>query len=277
MGRDSLRTALIDADVLVYKAGFGAEHTVDWQDGEAPSIFANINVAKQDIRSKVAQYLEATRSDLALLAVSDPDNNFRKRLYPDYKANRGLALRKPVLYYALREWMSEDIGVVWYNQLEGDDVLGILQTSMENTVIVSIDKDMLTVPGMHYNPDKGGEGVIEVSEDEAAWNHLYQTLMGDRVDEYPGCPGIGPVKAKRALDNQGPTWDTVVSVYENAGLDEGDALVQARLARILHNEDYDRATGEITLWNPNSKTEASTKTSTPDPAETPETGGGDST
>ena len=42
--------------------------------------------------------------------------------------------------------------------------------------------------------------------------------------------------------------DTVVEAYEKAGLTEDDALVTARLARILRAEDYDGV--NIKLWEP---------------------------
>jgi hypothetical protein len=49
-------------------------------------------------------------------------------------------------------------------------------------------------------------------------------------------------------DKKGYTWDTVVEAYEKAGLTEDDALVTARLARILRAEDYDGV--NIKLWEP---------------------------
>jgi DNA polymerase-1 len=46
-------------------------------------------------------------------------------------------------------------------------------------------------------------------------------------------------------------WAAVVSHYEAAGLTEEDALVQARVARILHRSDYDMDKKEPILWTPN--------------------------
>jgi DNA polymerase-1 len=61
---------------------------------------------------------------------------------------------------------------------------------------------------------------------------MYQTLVGDTSDGYPGCPGIGPVKAEKVL-GMPPNWQDVVGAYRAAKLTEADALVQARVARIL--------------------------------------------
>ena len=79
--------------------------------------------------------------------------------------------------------------------------------------------------------------------------HLYQTLVGDQTDNYKGCPGVGPVKAETAL-GANPTWASVVGCYEKAGLTEEDALVQARVARILRHGEYNKMTCEVKLWTP---------------------------
>ena len=80
---------------------------------------------------------------------------------------------------------------------------------------------------------------------------MKQTLTGDTVDCYPGCPGVGPVKAQRILDEDGDEYDlwlNVVMAFEKAGLTEEDALVQARLARILTTSDYNYDKEEPILW-----------------------------
>ena len=76
------------------------------------------------------------------------------------------------------------------------------------------------------------------------------------MDGYSGCPGIGPKRAARILDGVfgdpgGPgDWDAVVKTYVKAGLSEEEALVQARVARILRWGEYDRKKGKVKLWNP---------------------------
>ena len=120
--------------------------------------------------------------------------------------------------------------------------------------------------------------VREVTQWEADRFHLIQTLAGDRVDGYAGCPGLGMERAATIIDNpvrllpkEGvktrgvnkgesvtrwmaePTrdyWACIVSHYRKAGLGEAEALVTARLARILRHGEYDPATKEVTLWTP---------------------------
>ena len=130
-------------------------------------------------------------------------------------------------------------------------------------IIVSVDKDMRTVPSNVYRTSHPDEGVVQVTEAEADYYHLFQTLVGDATDGYPGCPGIGPVRATKILSNAvfqnaetgrkgGPTdfWGAIVAAYDKAGFGEEEALVQARCARILRSSDYDFQNKEPILWNP---------------------------
>ena len=50
---------------------------------------------------------------------------------------------------------------------------------------------------------------------------------------------------------EGELWAAVVATYEKAKLSEGDALTQARVARILRASDYDFKRKEPILWQPN--------------------------
>jgi len=76
-----------------------------------------------------------------------------------------------------------------------------------------------------------------------------QAVAGDSVDGYSGCPGIGPVRAERMLKDQ-PDWAKVVEIYESKKLSADDALVQARVARILRFGEYDQVTETVKLWTP---------------------------
>ena len=80
---------------------------------------------------------------------------------------------------------------------------------------------------------------------------MFQTLVGDATDGYSGCPTIGPVAATKLLgfcSDQTAMWDLVTSTYRKKGLGEEEALIQARVARILRFEDYKKE--EVLLWTP---------------------------
>ena len=93
-------------------------------------------------------------------------------------------------------------------------------------------------------------GVFFIDEHMADEYHLRQTLIGDPADGYSGCPGVGPVSAGRLNLTGSTAWTFVVNAYHKAGKTERDALIQARVARILRSNNYSFSTKEITLWQP---------------------------
>jgi 5'-3' exonuclease len=140
---------------------------------------------------------------------------------------------------------------MWAN-LEADDVISILATDKEmdeETIIVSIDKDFKTVPGIFYDYNRGE--YHHPTEEEADNYHLVQAIAGDHTDGYSGVPGIGVTRAERLLEKDGYTWETVAKCYEKAGLTEQDALMNAWMARLLRAENYSFRTNTIKkLWTP---------------------------
>jgi DNA polymerase-1 len=122
-------------------------------------------------------------------------------------------------------------------------------------VIASVDKDMLTIPGYHL---RNGE-IIEVSRAQADRNFYTQVLVGDATDNYPGCPGYGPVTAEKKLagwEKEIDLWREVVNAYVMKGpfpdreRAERHAITQARCARILRAGEYDLSTNTVRLWEP---------------------------
>lgn len=246
-----MTTALIDADTGLVAAAAEAEQEFEFEPDHLTYV-ADLEDAKGIFQNWLDHILEKVGAKSFILAISDSGNYFRTDQWPAYKTNRG---RKPLAHRRLRNWVlsNPDYRTFLRPRLEADDVLGILAThkSLVNgeKIIVSIDKDLLQIPGQHYNPDK--DEFREV--DEASGEHLFftQTLTGDATDNYPGCPGIGPKRAPAIIgDDLASAWPRVVAAYEKAGLTEEDALVQARVARILRAKDYDFKQKEPILWTP---------------------------
>jgi len=222
-----------------------------------------------------------------IVCLSDDFSSFRKdRVDPTYKAVRSNTER-PEFLYEVKDWLRSQYVTEERTALEADDVMGILATDPARTderIIVSMDKDMLTIPGQLYRPQEQIPGkkprIRRVSAEDAARYHLYQTIIGDTTDGYPGLPGAGPSAAVAILDEgvmwtqvertlkSGPRkgqvllewkgepghhttatpWQRVVAAYNKAGLTDKHALTQARLARILHYSDYDGRSP--ILWKP---------------------------
>ncbi|MGL5935060.1 MAG: hypothetical protein ACRCZI_05505 [Cetobacterium sp.] len=257
--------ALIDADILVYQTAVTSEKVVDWGD-DLWTLHSDFHEAKDLLAQKIHQIKEDLKPDEMRFALSDPTGNyFRKAIYPKYKQNRK-AVRKPLVWKSLRDYITTTYGSTVIPGLEGDDVLGIwatgprATTDYQNRIIVSIDKDFKTIPCQYYNLTS--RKTITVSFAEATYYHMFQTLTGDTADGYPGCPGIGPKTAERlllqAIDgdreggdwtfNESAAWDQIVGAYHKAKLGEGVALQMARCARILHAVDFDFTTKQPKLW-----------------------------
>jgi DNA polymerase-1 len=262
------RILLIDGDVLAYAGASHAEKAFEWEPGEWTT-HASMEDAQANITDKLEQYQRNLGDALIKIAMTD-SVNFRKEVLPTYKANRA-NVRKPLILSQVRQWMFDVLQAVKVPTLEGDDVMGIWATHTGlkgEKIIVSIDKDMQSIPGLVYRPGKDKEP-REISQAEADRWHLLQTMAGDATDGYSGCPGTGMVGAEKVIDN--PTrliktetkkgiawkegdpcdvWQAILDRYAKAGLGPDEALRQARVARILRASDYDSKQKKVILWNP---------------------------
>ena len=248
---------LIDADMVAFIACSSATHEAEWESGIS-SYFADFEEVKAHFVSRLNNAIETalahhhyTGDYDILLCLSDPNDNFRRRVLPTYKAHR--KGQKPLCYWKLCDWMKKEGDVYIRPYLEADDCIGILATmekNQDNCLIISGDKDMKTLPGRQY--DFLRDSYAELSEEDADRNFLMQTLTGDPTDGYSGCPKIGAVNATRILDED-CSWAAVVRAFEKQHLTEQDALTQARVARILRASDYDFKKKEVRLWTPDAQ------------------------
>ena len=238
-------SALIDCDFIVYKDCAAAETEIDFGDDIilVASRFSDaLRMVEEDLY-RIAEDLGCF--DDSILFFSD-SVNFRKVIDPDYKGHRNR--KKPCGYKRVINALKETFPVVVLPQLEADDAMGIYATKEPGQhVIVSPDKDMRQIPGDLYNLK---EPVETIDEEEARRWHLIQTLAGDQTDGYAGVPGIGIKRAVTLFEKEGYTWETVVNAFAAKDLDEDVALRNARLAKILHFENYDLDTKTVKHWLP---------------------------
>ena len=236
---------LCDADFIVYKACAAAETELDFGDDVilVTSNFSDAYRATQRELTKIKNKFGAF-SDI-ILFFSD-SVNFRKKILADYKGHRNR--KKPCGYKRVIRELKTEFEVIIMPGLEADDAMGVYSTQNPGNMIVSPDKDMRQIPGKLYNLDE----VFTVSPEEGAKWHLIQTLSGDQTDGYAGVPGIGVKRAETLFNKEGYSWNTVLKAYKEKDLTESDALINARLARILTNEDYDFKNKCPKLWTPTS-------------------------
>lgn len=243
-------TLLIDADILAYKFAAKAERKYEFGIAVDPL---------EEVTPKVDEWLadlkEQQKADRLIICLSCPTaEGWRKKVLPTYKDNRK-DVPKPALLSAIKDYLEDTYESFRRPGLEADDIMGILSTHPTlikgKKVIVSEDKDMKTIPGWLLNPEKDSKPRL-ITEQEADYWHLYQTLVGDSTDGYSGCPGIGPKKAEAYLSdpNWSEPWDAVLAAYAAKGLTEEDALVQARVARICRASDYAFKLKKVLLWTP---------------------------
>lgn len=199
--------ALIDADIVLHRVGYTTENEEQW-------------IAKARTEEMLDGILLATSAtDFELHLSDDREKNFRVAISPDYKANR--TAPRPKHYDYIKELLIKEWDARIALGMEADDSMGISQDkSGGETVICSIDKDLLQIPGQHYNFVK--DEWESVTEWEGLKWFYKQILIGDVSDNVKGCTGIGPVKAAKALDpvnekeGEDGLFDRILALYIKA-------------------------------------------------------------
>lgn len=244
---------LVDADVYAYKACLEAEIVTDWGN-DLWTLCADLNEAFARMMGTLTGDIKQAGGKMkdAILCFSSHEGNWRKLENPDYKGNRK-GKRKPLPYRPLVEKCIAEFPSEMRPLLEADDVMGIMGTEDPDTVIVSIDKDMKTLPANLFNPDKDAFP-RRIEDSEAELFFWIQTLTGDPTDGYAGCPGIGPVSANNLLGDLDPfdstgVWTRILEAYEKKDLGPDVATMNARMARICRAGDWDAERKEM-VWMP---------------------------
>lgn len=244
------RVALIDADIVLYRAASANQQTFAWGEGD-PSVVSDLQQAIAMVDEQINRIAAAVRADKITLCLTDRVNkNFRKEVYELYKHNRKSGSR-PVLLAVLEEYVEDRYKIVRRPTLEADDCLGILATcvSPDARIVCSDDKDLRQIPGRLYVP-RTGEKIV-VSPVDANRAFYRQVVTGDATDGYPGARGHGPKskfvrRLSRSADERW-MWAHVLLAHRR---DVGAALVQARCARILRSCDWDWQAKKARLWTP---------------------------
>lgn len=214
-----MHTALVDADILNYRIGF-----------------ATNNEPEDTAISTMAGFLE----DLIMVDLPTVQQwelyltgktNFRTEIATTapYKGNRK-GRDKPTHFHLLREYLVSAWDAHVVEGMEADDVLAIRATEMgDDSVIVTLDKDLDQVEGWHYNFVKKNKYFIK--KDEGLLNFYMQFLIGDAVDNIIGAKGIGPKKAYKLLvdKSEKEMWDVVVEhLGEERAIENGHLLYMLR-------------------------------------------------
>ena len=182
---------LIDGDPIVYRIGFACQK----KDKETGLVTADPEShTLRSCKVFLTQLINKTEADIYKIYLTGK-GNFRYKVREDYKANRK-GTDKPVHYQLVRDYLVSNFAAQVVDGMEADDALALEQTS--DTVIATIDKDLLMVEGKHYNYGKGTWDTVSAEEGE--YFFYKQMLTGDKVDNIIGIRGIGEKKASKLLD-----------------------------------------------------------------------------
>ncbi|HCE3739440.1 DNA polymerase I [Vibrio parahaemolyticus] len=214
---------LIDGSSYLYRAFHAYPGTMS--NGEIPTnaVYGVVNM----LRSMMRQFA----SERIAVVFDAKGKTFRDEMYSEYKANRppmpdDLRCQIEPLHNVIR---AMGLPLICVPGVEADDVIGTLayQASQQGMpVLISTgDKDMaqlvddnITLINTMTNVVMDSEGVVEKFGIPPELIIDYLALMGDKVDNIPGVPGVGDKTATALLQGIGG----LTKLYEN--LDDIAAL-----------------------------------------------------
>lgn len=280
---------IVDADYLVYAAGFAVEKTryditsvrPDGTEGSAvltsrdeveawrldepegsiiqvdklieaeplPNALHLINRILGSVDTNLTQAgIEFDKLELVITGKG----NFRDQIATirGYKANRD-PTHKPYHYKSIRRFLMNRWGARKVEGIEADDAVAMAAYEAgydpEKLVIVSIDKDLLTIPGRHYHFKS--KSLRDVTENESLVYFYRQIITGDAVDNIGGAYKAGPVMAERAIIagmTEREMYDATLEIYKQSkgfkGCPYENLSPEAALlenARLLHLRRYE--------------------------------------
>jgi DNA polymerase-1 len=200
-----LKKVLIDGDIVGYRCAASCEPTREKLEREP----LDLAILRAD--ELMYRITSETNADTFECFISGT-GNFRKDLFPEYKANREDKPR-PVYLDAVRAFLVKEWDATIVNDMEADDAIGLAAT--DTTVIASIDKDLKQIPGEHYNFVKMEWDIVD--EDTADLNFWKMMLIGDISDNLRGVDGIGPKKSQAMLSglSSSDRKDLVKELYDD--------------------------------------------------------------
>ena len=236
---------LIDGNAYIHRA-YHAISPLSNQEGlPTHAVFGFLKILTRILQEKNPQHL--------IIAFDAKGPNFRHQIYPDYKANRppmpeDLVVQIPYIKQIVE---AHNIFSLEQSGVEADDLLAALATEFSRqgrqVIIVSGDKDLLqlvTDSVSIWEPmnDKIMDIEAILKKYGVKPEHLLDlfALIGDKSDNIPGVPGVGPKTAAKFIQDFGSIdllYDNVDSlkkskVKENLIANKEQAFLSRRLIRL---------------------------------------------
>ncbi|CAM1630677.1 DNA polymerase I [Bartonella apihabitans] len=175
---------------------------------------------------------------------------FRKKIYPEYKANRPTPPDDLIPQFSLIRQATRafNLPCIEKEGYEADDIIATYASaatrSGAKTTIISSDKDLMQLVnqqvGMYDGMKDRPIGIAEVIEKWGVPPEKMidlQSLTGDSTDNVPGVPGIGPKTAAQLLDEFGDL-DTLLA-------HAGDIKQKKRRENIIEFADQARLARQL--------------------------------
>lgn len=225
---------LIDGDIVAYRAAFAT------QDGSYEDAIGKVDELIGYILTDTIDLPFPSQSDFEVFLTGKTNFRFDIAKSHPYKGNRK-DTEKPIHLYATREHLIDSYSAIVSEGEEADDLISKRAASLNyNCVVASIDKDMLQLPCWHFNFGRGEWSKVDKFE---GLKFFYtQILTGDTADNIIGLYRVGPVKAKKLLQDcntEDDLWEAVLKAYD------GDLERVVENARLLWLRRY-----ENELWEP---------------------------
>ena len=206
---------LLDAYALIYRAyyAFLKNPRINSKGENTSAILGFVNTLEEVIQKEQPTHLG--------VAFDPSGGTFRHEAYPEYKAQReetpeAIRFAVPIIKRLLAAY---NIPVLEEPGYEADDVIGTLAHQADKqgieTFMMTPDKDygqLVTNRVKMYRPavGKSAEEILGPAEVNQKWGISSPTqvidilgLMGDAVDNIPGCPGVGEKTASKLVQDFG--------------------------------------------------------------------------
>lgn len=207
---------LVDGSSYLFRAYHSPPHLTNSRGEATGAIYGVVNMLK----SLVKQY-----SPERMIVIFDAKGpTFRNEMYSEYKANRppmpdDLRYQIEPLHKIIK---AMGLPLIAIEGVEADDVIGTIadeQSKKGNDVLISTgDKDMAQLVNPHVtlintmtNTVMDPDGVVGKFGIPPELIIDYLALMGDKVDNIPGVPGVGEKTAVALIQGLG----SIKSIYEN--------------------------------------------------------------
>ncbi len=203
---------IIDGSSYIFRAFFGVPNLTNSKGLPTNAVYGFLKMLKNTLGIYKPTHI--------VIALDSKEETFRKKMYPEYKANREampeeLSVQVPYIEELINAMNIPNIRI---HGVEADDIIASLTKKAEahgfDVAIISGDKDLMqlvndrtimidTLKNKIYNV----QGVVEKLGVEPKYVVDYLSITGDASDNVPGVKGIGPKGAVKLITEFGTLED----------------------------------------------------------------------